>query len=44
MAALGLPPTLNHNDLHENNVFDVDGALRFFDFGDALVTEPLGCC
>jgi Ser/Thr protein kinase RdoA (MazF antagonist) len=34
--------TLNHNDLHENNVFDVDGRLRFFDFGDALVTEPLG--
>jgi hypothetical protein len=42
VAALGLPPTLNHNDLHENNVFDVDGRLRFFDFGDALVTEPLG--
>jgi hypothetical protein len=42
VAAVGLPPTLNHNDLHENNVFDVDGRLRFFDFGDALVTEPLG--
>ena len=42
VAALGLPMTLNHNDLHENNVFDVDGRLRFFDFGDALVTEPLG--
>jgi hypothetical protein len=42
VAALGLPLTLNHNDLHENNVFDVDGRLRFFDFGDALVTEPLG--
>jgi hypothetical protein len=42
VAALGLPVTLNHNDLHENNVFDVDGRLRFFDFGDALVTEPLG--
>lgn len=42
VAALGLPPTLNHNDLHENNVFDVEGRLRFFDFGDALVTEPLG--
>ena len=41
VAALGLPLTLNHNDLHENNVFDVDGRLRFFDFGDALVTEPL---
>jgi hypothetical protein len=42
VAALGLPLTLNHNDLHENNVFDVDGRLRFFDFGDALITEPLG--
>jgi hypothetical protein len=42
VAALGLPLTLNHNDLHENNVFDVGGRLRFFDFGDSLVTEPLG--
>jgi Phosphotransferase enzyme family len=42
VGGLGLPLTLNHNDLHENNVFDVDGRLRFFDFGDALVTEPLG--
>jgi Ser/Thr protein kinase RdoA (MazF antagonist) len=42
VAALGLPLTLNHNDLHEDNVFDVGGRLRFFDFGDALVTEPLG--
>jgi hypothetical protein len=41
VASLGLPLTLNHNDLHENNVFDIDGRLRFFDFGDALVTEPL---
>ena len=40
-AALGLPVTLNHNDLHGNNVFAVDGGLRFFDFGDALLTEPL---
>jgi hypothetical protein len=42
VAELGLPLTLNHNDLHENNVFDVDDRLLFFDFGDALVTEPLG--
>lgn len=41
VAALGLPMTLNHNDLHENNVFDLGGRLRFFDFGDAWVTEPL---
>jgi len=42
VAALGLPITLNHNDLHGNNVFDIDGELRFFDFGDAMLTEPLG--
>ena len=42
VAGLGLPLTLNHNDLHENNVFDVGDRLLFFDFGDALVTEPLG--
>lgn len=42
VAALGLPVTLNHNDLHENNVFDAGHTLRFFDFGDALLTEPLG--
>ncbi len=41
VAALGLPLTLCHNDLHGNNVFDVGGELRFFDFADALVTEPL---
>lgn len=42
VAALGLPVTLNHNDLHENNVFDRVDGLRFFDFGDAVLTEPLG--
>jgi hypothetical protein len=42
VAALGLPLTLNHNDLHTFNVFDVEGTMRFFDFGDAMVTEPLG--
>lgn len=42
VAAIGLPVTLNHNDLHENNVFAVGSTLRFFDFADALLTEPLG--
>jgi hypothetical protein len=42
VAALGLPLTLNHNDLHTFNVFDVEGGLRFFDFGDAVLSEPLG--
>ena len=42
VAALGLPVTLNHGDLHAHNVFHVGGELRFFDFADALLTEPLG--
>jgi Ser/Thr protein kinase RdoA (MazF antagonist) len=41
VAALGLPLTLCHNDLHGRNVFDRGGELRFFDFADALVMEPL---
>lgn len=41
LAALPLPVTLVHNDLHGNNVFEVDGRMRFFDFGDALLMEPL---
>jgi hypothetical protein len=41
VAALGLPLTLCHNDLHGHNVFEIGGELRFFDFADALVTEPL---
>lgn len=42
VAALGLPVTLNHNDLHENNVFAVGESLRFFDYADSLLTEPMG--
>lgn len=42
VAALGLPVTLNHGDLHAHNVFHVAGELRFFDFADSLLTEPLG--
>ena len=41
VGALGLPLTLCHNDLHGRNVFDRDGELRFFDFADAMVTEPV---
>ena len=41
VAALGLPLTLQHNDLHEANAFDTPTGLRFFDFGDAVVAHPL---
>jgi hypothetical protein len=43
VTALDLPIALNHNDLHDNNVIaTAGGPLRFFDFGDAVLTEPLG--
>jgi hypothetical protein len=44
VGALDLPLTVNHNDLHANNVVaaDGDGPLRFFDFADAVAAEPLG--
>lgn len=44
VADLGLPITLNHNDLHDNNVIAPSGEapLRFFDLGDAVLTDPLG--
>ena len=43
VAALGLPLALNHNDLHGNNVFAHDGeVMRFFDLGDAMLTDPTG--
>lgn len=41
VAALGLPTTLLHNDLHGHNVCEREGELRFFDFADALLMEPL---
>lgn len=45
VADLDLPLTINHNDLHADNVVAAGGAdrpLRFFDFGDAVASEPLG--
>jgi hypothetical protein len=45
VAELDLPLTLNHNDLHAGNVVapeSPDEPLRFFDFGDAVLAEPLG--
>lgn len=39
---LDLPLALVHNDLHTSNVVASEGALRFFDFGDAVLGDPLG--
>lgn len=43
LAESGIPQSLEHNDLHDNNAFlpPRDGApLRFFDFGDSLWAHP----
>ncbi|GAA1626884.1 phosphotransferase [Catellatospora bangladeshensis] len=43
LAADGIAPSVQHDDLHPSNVFaDGDGGLRFFDFGDAGVAHPFG--
>ncbi|MFB9377340.1 phosphotransferase family protein [Kineococcus gynurae] len=38
LAELGPPPTLQHDDLHDGNVFAAD--LAVFDWGDACVGHP----
>ncbi|WP_328474200.1 aminoglycoside phosphotransferase family protein [Actinoplanes sp. NBC_00393] len=39
LAADGIPAALQHDDLHDNNVFP---GLRFFDWGDASIAHPFG--
>ncbi|MFK4083676.1 hypothetical protein ACI2LF_06185 [Kribbella sp. NPDC020789] len=39
LAALGIPETLDHADLHENQIFSGD-RYTFFDWGDAVVSHP----
>ncbi len=40
LAALGIDDTLNHDDLHQNNVLVRDGRMVIFDWGDACVSHP----
>ena len=40
LAALGIDDTLNHDDLHQNNVLVRDGRSVIFDWGDACVSHP----
>jgi hypothetical protein len=40
LAGFGVPVTLQHDDLHDANVFVADGRHRFFDWGDAVVSHP----
>ena len=45
LAAVGVPLSLQHDDLHDNNVFAPEapgGPMRVFDWGDAVVGQPFG--
>jgi hypothetical protein len=35
-----IPATVQHDDLHDGNVFAVDGRVRVLDWGDAVVSHP----
>jgi hypothetical protein len=40
LAALGIPDTIQHDDLHDAQVFLQDGRPLVFDWGDAVVSHP----
>ena len=40
LAAFGVPETIQHDDLHDGNVFVRDGRYLFFDWGDSCVSHP----
>jgi Phosphotransferase enzyme family len=40
LADRGIADTLQHDDLHDGNLFVRDGGFVFFDWGDACVTHP----
>jgi hypothetical protein len=40
LASFGIPETIQHDDLHDGQVFVRDGAVRILDWGDACVSHP----
>lgn len=40
LGALGIPETLQHDDLHDGQIFIREGRYLFFDWGDACVSHP----
>jgi aminoglycoside phosphotransferase (APT) family kinase protein len=40
LASVGIPETIQHDDLHDNNVLTRDGTHVVFDWGDSCVTHP----
>jgi Phosphotransferase enzyme family len=41
LDAFGLPASIQHDDLHDANVFIRDGRVAIFDWGDSSVAHPL---
>ena len=41
LAGFGLPDSIQHDDLHDGNVFVRDGRPAILDWGDASVSHPL---
>ena len=42
LAEIGIPATVQHDDLHDGNVFAGPDGYRYFDWGDASVAHPFG--
>ncbi len=40
LASTGVPETIQHDDLHDGQVFVRDGRYLFFDWGDSCVSHP----
>jgi Phosphotransferase enzyme family len=40
LAAYGIPDTIQHDDLHDGQVFLRDGRYLFFDWGDSCISHP----
>jgi hypothetical protein len=40
LAAYGIPETIQHDDLHDGQIFVDHGRYRFFDWGDSCVSHP----
>jgi phosphotransferase family enzyme len=40
LAAFGIPETIQHDDLHDGNVFVAEDGYRIFDWGDSLAAHP----
>ena len=40
LAGLGLPETIQHDDLHDGQIFVREGRYRFFDWAEACVSHP----